>query len=162
MAKICSSAYLVGFVWYICVVCQQYDKQDETYTKTLKYLNWGFTGMFTVECILKILAFGVRVRILQRNIRVYYVFLSVFNMKYYFLLYRLRFRSAASCALLKINSWFQTKSQLFKHKSSSFKAGLLTYRVINLYSVVRLVRIKYEITFLVNVIDIQHIKIIFF
>ncbi|XP_045474273.1 voltage-dependent calcium channel type A subunit alpha-1 isoform X10 [Harmonia axyridis] len=38
----------------------KFDKQDDTFTNTLKYLNWVFTAMFTVECILKILAFGVR------------------------------------------------------------------------------------------------------
>lgn len=49
--------------WPLCVcMFRQHDGQDEKYTNTLKYLNWGFTGMFTVECILKILAFGVRVR----------------------------------------------------------------------------------------------------
>jgi hypothetical protein len=32
------------------------------YKETLGYMNIGFTSMFTVECILKIVAFGVRVR----------------------------------------------------------------------------------------------------
>jgi len=32
------------------------------YKETLGYMNIGFTSMFTVECILKIAAFGVRVR----------------------------------------------------------------------------------------------------
>jgi len=31
------------------------------YKNTLKYMNMCFTGMFTVECILKIAAFGVKV-----------------------------------------------------------------------------------------------------
>ncbi|VEN47980.1 unnamed protein product [Callosobruchus maculatus] len=47
-------------VFNTLLLMMKYDKQDEIYTKVLKYLNWGFTGMFTVECILKILAFGVR------------------------------------------------------------------------------------------------------
>ncbi|CAH1959849.1 unnamed protein product [Acanthoscelides obtectus] len=47
-------------VFNTLLLMMKYDKQDEMYTKVLKYLNWGFTGMFTVECILKILAFGVR------------------------------------------------------------------------------------------------------
>ncbi|XP_074041675.1 voltage-dependent calcium channel type A subunit alpha-1 isoform X6 [Leptinotarsa decemlineata] len=47
-------------VFNTLLLMMKYDKQGDTYTKTLKYLNWGFTGMFTVECFLKILAFGVR------------------------------------------------------------------------------------------------------
>lgn len=31
------------------------------YEKSLKYLNMGFTGMFSVETILKIIGFGVKV-----------------------------------------------------------------------------------------------------
>nr|CAD7456845.1 unnamed protein product [Timema tahoe] len=37
-----------------------YDKQSSLYKNTLGYMNIGFTSMFTVECILKIIAFGVR------------------------------------------------------------------------------------------------------
>lgn len=40
----------------------QYHKQSDVYKNTLKYCNMCFTGMFTVECIMKIAAFGVRVR----------------------------------------------------------------------------------------------------
>ncbi|CAH1183785.1 unnamed protein product [Phaedon cochleariae] len=47
-------------VFNTLLLMMKYDKQGDNYTKTLKYLNWGFTGMFTVECLLKILAFGVR------------------------------------------------------------------------------------------------------
>ncbi|KAJ8934780.1 hypothetical protein NQ318_005622, partial [Aromia moschata] len=47
-------------VFNTLLLMMKYDKQGETYTNTLKYLNWGFTGMFTVECLLKIIAFGVR------------------------------------------------------------------------------------------------------
>ncbi|KAJ9592913.1 hypothetical protein L9F63_015418, partial [Diploptera punctata] len=39
-----------------------YDKQSTVYKETLGYMNIGFTSMFTIECILKIVAFGVRVR----------------------------------------------------------------------------------------------------
>lgn len=46
-------------------VCQchalQFHRQSDAYKNTLKYMNMCFTGMFTVECILKIAAFGVRV-----------------------------------------------------------------------------------------------------
>ncbi|KAJ8968302.1 hypothetical protein NQ317_013709 [Molorchus minor] len=47
-------------VFNTLLLMMKYDQQEQTYTDTLKYLNWGFTGMFTVECILKILAYGVR------------------------------------------------------------------------------------------------------
>jgi hypothetical protein len=39
----------------------QYDGQTEEYRKILRYFNTALTSVFTVECILKILAFGVRV-----------------------------------------------------------------------------------------------------
>lgn len=39
----------------------QFHRQSDAYKNTLKYMNMCFTGMFTVECILKIAAFGVRV-----------------------------------------------------------------------------------------------------
>ncbi|XP_031338391.1 voltage-dependent calcium channel type A subunit alpha-1 isoform X5 [Photinus pyralis] len=44
----------------LLLMMKQYDKQDQTFTDMLKYLNWGFTSLFTLECILKILAYGVR------------------------------------------------------------------------------------------------------
>jgi len=31
------------------------------YEKSLKYINMGFTGMFSVETVLKIIGFGVKV-----------------------------------------------------------------------------------------------------
>lgn len=53
---------------YVCLsavclsVCAlQYHQQSEVYRKTLKYCNICFTGMFSVECILKIAAFGPKV-----------------------------------------------------------------------------------------------------
>ncbi|KAK9498555.1 hypothetical protein O3M35_003162 [Rhynocoris fuscipes] len=48
-------------VFNTLLLMMKYHKQSAIYKKTLNYMNMGFTGMFTVECILKILAFGVRV-----------------------------------------------------------------------------------------------------
>lgn len=39
----------------------KYHQQSKNYEKSLKYLNMGFTGMFSVETILKIIGFGVKV-----------------------------------------------------------------------------------------------------
>ena len=39
----------------------KYHQQRKNYEKSLKYLNMGFTGMFSVETILKIIGFGVKV-----------------------------------------------------------------------------------------------------
>lgn len=39
----------------------QYHNQSVHYEKSLKYLNMGFTGMFSVETVLKIIGFGVKV-----------------------------------------------------------------------------------------------------
>ncbi|XP_024081994.1 voltage-dependent calcium channel type A subunit alpha-1 isoform X1 [Cimex lectularius] len=47
-------------VFNTLLLMMKYHKQSTIYKKTLNYMNMGFTGMFTVECILKILAFGVR------------------------------------------------------------------------------------------------------
>ncbi|XP_031338411.1 voltage-dependent calcium channel type A subunit alpha-1 isoform X24 [Photinus pyralis] len=47
-------------VFNTLLLMMKYDKQDQTFTDMLKYLNWGFTSLFTLECILKILAYGVR------------------------------------------------------------------------------------------------------
>ncbi|KAF5297478.1 hypothetical protein FQR65_LT10014 [Abscondita terminalis] len=44
----------------LLLMMKQYDNQEQTFTDMLKYLNWGFTSLFTMECILKILAYGVR------------------------------------------------------------------------------------------------------
>lgn len=41
----------------------QYHNQGKEFEKSLKYLNMGFTGMFSVETILKIIGFGVKVGI---------------------------------------------------------------------------------------------------
>ncbi|XP_069690113.1 voltage-dependent calcium channel type A subunit alpha-1 isoform X21 [Periplaneta americana] len=42
------------------LLMMKYDKQSTVYKETLGYMNIGFTSMFTIECILKIVAFGVR------------------------------------------------------------------------------------------------------
>ncbi|EFN73328.1 Voltage-dependent L-type calcium channel subunit alpha-1C [Camponotus floridanus] len=42
------------------LLMMKYHRQTESYKNTLKYMNMCFTGMFTVECILKIAAFGVK------------------------------------------------------------------------------------------------------
>ncbi|XP_060526741.1 voltage-dependent calcium channel type A subunit alpha-1 isoform X5 [Cylas formicarius] len=47
-------------VFNTLLLMMKFKDQTETYKDILRYLNWGFTGMFTVECFLKILAFGVR------------------------------------------------------------------------------------------------------
>lgn len=39
----------------------QYYNQNDLYTDILKYSNMGFTGMFSVETVLKIIAYGVKV-----------------------------------------------------------------------------------------------------
>ncbi|KAL1138768.1 hypothetical protein AAG570_008830 [Ranatra chinensis] len=42
------------------LLMMKFHKQSTIFRKTLNYMNMGFTSMFTVECVLKILAFGVR------------------------------------------------------------------------------------------------------
>ncbi|XP_014476689.1 PREDICTED: voltage-dependent calcium channel type A subunit alpha-1 isoform X10 [Dinoponera quadriceps] len=42
------------------LLMMKFHRQSDQYKNTLKYMNMCFTGMFTVECILKIAAFGVR------------------------------------------------------------------------------------------------------
>ncbi|XP_076286431.1 calcium voltage-gated channel subunit cacophony isoform X14 [Lasioglossum baleicum] len=42
------------------LLMMKFHRQSDAYKNTLKYMNMCFTGMFTVECILKIAAFGVR------------------------------------------------------------------------------------------------------
>lgn len=39
----------------------QYYNQNDLYADILKYSNMGFTGMFSVETVLKIVAYGVKV-----------------------------------------------------------------------------------------------------
>lgn len=42
-------------------VCVQYNGASDTYDKVLKNINIVFTTLFFMECILKIIAFGVLV-----------------------------------------------------------------------------------------------------
>ncbi|XP_011879617.1 PREDICTED: voltage-dependent calcium channel type A subunit alpha-1-like isoform X3 [Vollenhovia emeryi] len=42
------------------LLMMKFHRQSDSYKNTLKYMNMCFTGMFTVECILKIAAFGVK------------------------------------------------------------------------------------------------------
>ncbi|XP_011688054.1 PREDICTED: voltage-dependent calcium channel type A subunit alpha-1-like isoform X2 [Wasmannia auropunctata] len=42
------------------LLMMKYHDQKESYKNTLKYMNMCFTGMFTIECIMKIAAFGVK------------------------------------------------------------------------------------------------------
>ena len=39
----------------------QYYKQTEAYKVTLHYMNTTLTGLFTLECVMKIFSFGFRV-----------------------------------------------------------------------------------------------------
>ena len=41
---------------------KQYYKQTEAYKTTLHYMNTTLTGLFTLECVMKIFSFGFRVR----------------------------------------------------------------------------------------------------
>lgn len=46
---------------------QQYHNQSQTYEKAMRYINMGFTGMFSVETVLKIIGFGIKVGILEQK-----------------------------------------------------------------------------------------------
>lgn len=46
---------------------QQYHNQSQTYEKAMRYINMGFTGMFSVETVLKIIGFGIKVGILEQT-----------------------------------------------------------------------------------------------
>ena len=52
---------IVDLPLMLCCFVSQYDGQDTTYENILGYLNTAFTVLFTIECILKLMAFGVRV-----------------------------------------------------------------------------------------------------
>ncbi|XP_025830104.1 voltage-dependent calcium channel type A subunit alpha-1 isoform X9 [Agrilus planipennis] len=47
-------------VFNTLLLMMKQDKQSKSFTDILKYLNWAFTSLFTVECVLKILALGAR------------------------------------------------------------------------------------------------------
>ncbi|KRF82380.1 uncharacterized protein Dvir_GJ18738, isoform T [Drosophila virilis] len=47
-------------VFNTLLLMMKYHNQSEMYEKSLKYINMGFTGMFSVETVLKIIGFGVK------------------------------------------------------------------------------------------------------
>ncbi|XP_034670756.1 voltage-dependent calcium channel type A subunit alpha-1 isoform X24 [Drosophila subobscura] len=47
-------------VFNTLLLMMKYHNQGEMYEKSLKYINMGFTGMFSVETVLKIIGFGVK------------------------------------------------------------------------------------------------------
>ncbi|KAL5275646.1 cac family protein [Megaselia abdita] len=47
-------------VFNTLLLMMKYHKQGDVYEKSLKYINMGFTGMFSVETVLKIVGFGVK------------------------------------------------------------------------------------------------------
>lgn len=50
----------IQYAWHIITKWQYYN-QNDLYADILKYSNMGFTGMFSVETVLKIIAYGVKV-----------------------------------------------------------------------------------------------------
>lgn len=50
----------IQYAWHIISKWQYYN-QNDVYADVLKYSNMGFTGMFSVETVLKIIAYGVKV-----------------------------------------------------------------------------------------------------
>ena len=46
-----------------CCVPVQYYKQSILYKETLHYMNTAFTALFSIECMLKIISFGVKVTV---------------------------------------------------------------------------------------------------
>ncbi|CAD7087319.1 unnamed protein product [Hermetia illucens] len=48
-------------VFNTLLLMMKYHQQSKMYEKSLMYLNMGFTGMFSVETVLKIIGFGVKV-----------------------------------------------------------------------------------------------------
>lgn len=54
------------FLYFICFEplkfsTLKYHNQGDVYEKSMRYINMGFTGMFSVETVLKIIGFGVKV-----------------------------------------------------------------------------------------------------
>ncbi|KAF4525433.1 hypothetical protein B566_EDAN004176, partial [Ephemera danica] len=47
-------------VFNTLLLMMKFYNQTKTYKLTLHYMNTGFTAMFTIECILKIIAFGIK------------------------------------------------------------------------------------------------------
>lgn len=55
--------FVVMNVFCPCVsLCFQYDEASKNYEAVLANLNIVFTSLFSMECVLKIIAFGVLVR----------------------------------------------------------------------------------------------------
>ena len=50
----------------LCWVVQYY-QQNDTYKALLHYMNTTLTGLFTLECIMKIFSFGFRVIIVTKD-----------------------------------------------------------------------------------------------
>ncbi len=50
------------FIHHLLSAAAQYYKQTPVYRLTLHYMNTTLTGLFTLECMMKIFAFGFRVR----------------------------------------------------------------------------------------------------
>ncbi|KAL0121113.1 hypothetical protein PUN28_008671 [Cardiocondyla obscurior] len=51
---------MILIVFNTILLMMKFYNQSDTYKDTLKYMNMCFTGMFTIECIMKIAAFGVK------------------------------------------------------------------------------------------------------
>lgn len=49
------------------ILCVQYEGQSDDYKDALDYMNMIFTGVFTIEFILKLIAFRVKVSITRIN-----------------------------------------------------------------------------------------------
>ena len=60
MAKCCASE--AHPIYSVSLSVKQYYQQTNEYKMTLQYTNAAFTALFTLECMLKITAFGCRVR----------------------------------------------------------------------------------------------------
>lgn len=48
----------------------QYHGQNQTYERVLRYINMLFTGLFTIEAMLKIFGFGLKVSHCATRIKV--------------------------------------------------------------------------------------------
>lgn len=72
-----------GFIQYSWHVTKwQFYNQNDSYAEILKYSNMGFTGMFSVETVLKIVAYGVKVSTQTRSLDWHLTFLKEYVNKY--------------------------------------------------------------------------------
>ena len=59
------AAMKLEIIWHFSFsftsILMQYYKQTEAYKVTLHYMNTTLTGLFTLECVMKIFSFGFRV-----------------------------------------------------------------------------------------------------